>query len=165
MGICGSYNLQAGSLGAQGFSGPTPFPGSSIGSLISPGASQHCTAGVSWGREQPGTYRDLRASQDWGQGAAWHPQGHQSHPGLGTGDRGQPGTHRDLRAIQGIGDQPGSSGWAFPAPSQWIKGLGAASCSGVSRPCRQEGLDGEELLQSRVLTSPRVFSWTMQCPP
>lgn len=75
-------------------------------------------------REQPG-HRDTRTIPGWGQGAACT-QGHQSHPGLGTGDR----------------DQPGSAGWAFPDPSQWIKGLGASSCSGVSRPCRQEGLDG-----------------------
>lgn len=64
---------------------------------------------------------------------------------LGIGDREQPGptgTSEPSWAGDGIRDQPGSAARPFPAPSQHIKGLGTASCSGVSRACGQEGLDG-----------------------
>lgn len=84
-----------------------PFP--SLAAPLAPGASQRCTAGVSWGV---------------GTGSSLAPTG-TPEPSQ-TGDR----------------EQPVSAGWPFPAPSKWIKGLGASSCSGVSIRCRQEGLDG-----------------------
>lgn len=117
----GSWNLWAGPLGAHGCSGLIPFPGSSIGSLVPPGASQGCTARASWGL---------------GPGSSLAPTGTSEPPQAGDWD------------------QPGSAAWAFPAPSCRIKGLGAASCSGVSRACRRRGWMGQELLQSRALTSP-----------
>lgn len=83
---------------------------------------------------------------------------------LGAGDKEQPGTHRDIRAIpSGLRLGSGISqthSWVFPAPNCWIRGLGASSCPGVSRPCSRTGWMGQELLQSRALTSPGVFSWT-----
>lgn len=88
---------------------------------------------------------------------------------LGVGDREQPGTHRDIRAShQGWGLGSGISqapGWAFPAPSRRIKGLGASSCSGVSRPCGQGGLDGAGIAPQQGSD----LSWSvlleLQCPP
>lgn len=83
--LCGSFVVPPGRIPwCSGI--PIPFPGSSIGSLIPPGASQHCTGGVSWGlgtgssldtgtpepsqagdREQP-AHRDTRAIPGWGLG-------------------------------------------------------------------------------------------------